>query len=107
MIYLDFAGHCFSDTSIEELYDFGVNKLNLKPHWNHYSRHFPHFDLTTKAKKKLAIKLGAIYLKDFQEWKPVVAKTKEAFQTDLPKYLCKGLYGQTIYRVDFKELGFT
>lgn len=106
MIYLDFAGHCFSDTSIEELYEFAVHKLNLNPQWNHYSRFFPHFDLTTKAKQKLAIKLGAIYLKDYQEWKPVVERTKQNFQNDLPKYRCKGLYGQAIYRVDFKQLGF-
>jgi hypothetical protein len=52
-------GHLFSDESFEELYQFGVKKLKLKPQYNHYSRHLPHFDLTTKAIKERAVNLGA------------------------------------------------
>lgn len=103
MIYLDFSGHLFSDSSLEELYDFAVLKLKMNPRWNHYSRFFPHFDLTTKGKKQLALKMGATYLSDYKSWAPVIAATKQTFQLDLPKYQCKGLLGQDIFRVDFEQ----
>ena len=55
--------------------------------------------------KNQAKKLGAIVLEDREEWTKVVDKMKETFKDDLPKYLCVGLYGQKIYRVDFRALG--
>lgn len=64
MIYLDNFGHLFSDESLQELYDFAVKKLKFKPNWNHYSRHFPHFDILTEGKKWQAIRNGAIYLEN-------------------------------------------
>lgn len=105
MIYVDGMGHCFSDTSLEELYDFGVNKLKLKPEWNHYSRHFPHFDLTTAKKKNLALALGATLLSSAREALPVIKKAEEVYKAiyPIPHVDGKGLYGQAILRVDFKK----
>lgn len=107
MIYLDSFGHLFSDVSVDELYDFAVNKLGLKPHWNHYSRNLPHFDLTTKRKQNRAIELGAIWLDDnriivakYNEVKPLYPSSPDKC---LPYYKCKGLHGQDILRVDFKK----
>jgi hypothetical protein len=57
MIILDSMGHLYSDTSVEELFDFAVRKLKLKPEWNHYGRHFPHFDLTTKKRSERRLPL--------------------------------------------------
>lgn len=108
MIYLDWFGHLFSDNSLEELYDFAVKGLKLKPEWNHYSRNLPHFDLTTKAKQQQAIKMGAIYLNNSQELREPMGRATEFYkQHSYPKYLSKGLVGQTIYRVDFKAMGFS
>ncbi len=102
-IYLDSMGHLFSDKSLKELYDFAVGELKLKPEWNHYSRHFPHFDLITKNKINQAIKKGAIYL-EIREALPIIRSTKKVYKKEypLPHYKSKGLRGQDILRVDFK-----
>jgi hypothetical protein len=110
MIYIDTMGHLFSDESIEELFDFAVNKLGLKPEWNHYSRNFPHFDLTTNRKKKQAKDLGAKFDDDTTTnsmilYKKVFNLYKE--KGPLPYYESKGLVGQKIYRVDFKKLSLS
>ena len=106
MIYIDRFGHLFSDSSIEELYDFAVNKLGLKPWWNHYSRNFPHFDLTTKGKITQAVKLGAVYLEDTRKIVEIYNKVKPLYpssgENSLPYMKGKGLHGQAILRVDFK-----
>lgn len=110
MIILDNMGHLYSNENLQELYDFAVKKLKLKPEWNHYSRHFPHFDLTTKRKKDLAISLGAklvdavkdpqydiarkIYFKFYQENKHLNYWYEDT-----------GLFGQRILRINFKKLG--
>lgn len=114
MIYLDSMGHLYSTESLQELYDFAVKKLKLKPNWNHYSRHFPHFDLTTKAKQKQAIKLGAIFV-DAREDIEQVKSTRQTFKLfyeekyvkDGIKYFyeCEGLYKQKILRIDFDVIG--
>ncbi len=111
MIILDSMGHLYSDTSIQELYDFAVKKLKLKPQWNHYSRHFPHFDLTTKHKKDLAINLGALYVDardDIYRHKRAQQIYKNFYEENKDKkywYECKGLMGQKILRIDFNKLG--
>lgn len=64
MIYVDSMGHCYSDSSLEELYDFCVTKLGLRPEWNHYSRGFPHFDLRDKTFLEIAVQAGATRLKN-------------------------------------------
>lgn len=106
MIYLDRFGHLFSDESVDELYEFAVHKLGLKPEWNHYSRNLPHFDLTTKRKQNEAVKLGATYLDDTKAILEMYAKCKPLYPSNagsaLPHYRCKGLHGQHILRVDFK-----
>lgn len=106
MIYLDYLGHLFSDESVDELYNFAVTRLGLKPEWNHYSRNFPHFDLTTETKKKQAIKLGAIYIDDSRTLIGIFNKIKTTYPTSgdgaLPFIKGKGLRNQDILRVDFK-----
>jgi uncharacterized protein YfbU (UPF0304 family) len=101
-IYLDCYGHLFSNSSIEELYNFAVVKMKFKSEWNHYSRYFPHFDCTTQNAKNRAIKYGAIYLEDTKD---IIAKFDECekiFKDDLPMIRGKGLANQNIWRVDFK-----
>lgn len=107
MIYVDRFGHLFSDVSVDELYEFAVNKLKLKPEWNHYSRNLPHFDLTTKRKQKQAVELGATWLEETQEILSMYNKCKPLYPSSsdkcLPHYRCKGLFGQDILRVDFPK----
>lgn len=111
MIILDSMGHLYSDVSVQELYDFAVKKLRLKPEWNHYGRHFPHFDLTTKRKKDLAVSLGALYVdvredfarydrvrKMYAEWHASVAHLNYWYEST-------GLVNQKILRIDFSKLG--
>lgn len=52
-------GHLYSTESLDELFDFAVGKMKLKPEWNHLGRYFPHFDLTTKRANARATELGA------------------------------------------------
>lgn len=75
MIILDDMGHLYSTVSTKELYDFAI-KLGMNPEWNHYNRHFPHFDLTTKGKMNLAVKMGA-KLVDAREDAELVNLTKD------------------------------
>lgn len=111
MIILDSMGHLYSDVSVQELYDFAVKKLRLKPEWNHYGRHFPHFDLTTKRKKDLAVQLGALYVDardDIERYKKVRLMYHEWHLTVAHLeywYESKGLVGQKILRIDFNKLG--
>ena len=111
MIIVDSMGHLYSDESLQELYDFAVKKLKLKPEWNHYSRHFPHFDLTTKRKISQAVSLGALYVdaRDDIERYRKVRELYSKFLTDNQHlnfwYESKGLVGQKILRIDFKKLG--
>lgn len=101
-------GHLYSDESIFELYDFAVNKLNLKPYWNHYSRNFPHFDLLGK-KKKEAIDLGAKYISvrdDINRYKEIKEVYKKFhLENKHLNYLyeSKGLNGQRILRINFSK----
>lgn len=111
MIYLDNYGHLFSDESFQELYDFGVKKLKLKPTWNHYSKHFPHFDLTTKRKKELALKNGAVLIENNRDLVELFRKVRDRFKIFYDKYKeeeyyyeAKGLVGQKILRVNFKTV---
>lgn len=111
MIILDSMGHLYSDVSVQELYDFAVKKLGLKPEWNHYGRHFPHFDLTTKRKKDLAVKLGALYVdvrEDFDRYDRVRKMYAQWHMDNC--HLCywydgTGLHGQKILRINFERLG--
>lgn len=111
MIILDSMGHLYSDVSVQELYDFAVKKLGLKPEWNHYGRHFPHFDLTTKRKKDLAVQLGALYVdvrEDFARYDRVRKMYAQWLQDNQHLefwYECKGLVNQKIMRIDFNKLG--
>ena len=111
MIGLDSMGHLYSDVSVAELYDFAVNKLGLKPEWNHYGRYFPHFDLTTARKKKQAKELGALYVdarNDIERYKTVrimYAKWHNENAHLNYWYESAGLVGQKILRIDFKKLG--
>lgn len=112
MILLDTMGHLYSDESLQELYNFAVKGLKLKPEWNHYSRHFPHFDLTTKRKKDQALKLGAKLVDAVRD--PHYDKAKKVYKQFLEDnqqleywYKCKGLHGQEILRIDFKKLGIS
>lgn len=113
MIILDSMGHLYSDESVEELYDFAVRKLGLKPEWNHYGRYFPHFDLTTARKKKQARDLGALYVDardDLARYKKVrlmYAEWHSKVQHLNYWYECKGLANQKILRIDFKKLGIS
>ena len=116
MIILDSMSHLYSTKDLQELYDFAVKKLKLKPEWNHYSRHFPHFDLTTHKKKSLAIEHGAIFI-DAREDIEQVRLTRKVFAELYQEkwinqkikyfYESKGLYGQAILRIDFKLLGIS
>lgn len=107
MIYLDRFGHLFSDESVDELYEFGVNRLGLKPEWNHYSRNLPHFDLTTKRKQNEAVKLGAVWLEDSREIVDMYQKCRFVYPSSsdkcLPYVKGTGLHGQALLRVDFKK----
>lgn len=111
MIYLDTMGHLYSDESLQELYDFAVKKLYLKPQWNHYSRLFPHFDLTTSKKKSKAVKLGAIKVdarddkEQYDRCRTWCAKFHEENEHLNYWYECKGLANQKILRIDFAKLG--
>lgn len=112
MILLDTMGHLYSDESLQELYDFAVKKLNLNPKWNHYSRHFPHFDLTTASKKRMAKQLGAKEVDAVRD--PHYAKAIGVFKEFYERnqhlqfwYKCKGLYNQEILRIDFEKLGIS
>jgi hypothetical protein len=117
MIILDSMGHLYSDESLQELYDFAVKKLKMNPKWNHYSRHFPHFDLTTANKKKQAISLGAklvdarddIVGKDGISRYKIAKKVFKEFYIENKHlvywYYCTGLYKQKIMRIDFEKLG--
>lgn len=101
-------GHLYSDESIFELYDFAVNKMNLKPYWNHYSVFFPHFDLFGK-KKKEAINLGAIFVNardDIERYRQVKKLYKKFHEKNKHLdylYESKGLMGQKILRIDFSK----
>ena len=115
MILVDSMGHLYSTESIEELYDFAVNKMKLKPQWNHYSRHFPHFDLTTKNKINQSIKLGARLVDardDKEEYDKCRAWARKMYQEEWEEkenkyfYESKGLVGQKILRIDFNKLPF-
>lgn len=113
MIYIDTMGHLYSDESMQELYDFAVKTLNLKPQWNHLSRDFPHFDLTAPKKKSEAVKAGAIKVDardDNEQYDRCRKWFREFHQLNYHKnywYECKGLYGQKILRIDFNKLGIT
>lgn len=112
MIYLDEMGHLYSNNSIQELYDFAVKKLKLKPQWNHYSRWFLHFDLTTKNKQRIAFNMGAIKEPTRKLTVDTYRDTRLYYRQFHKKnehlkywYECKGLYKQRILRVNFKILG--
>ena len=85
-------------------------KLRLKPEWNHYSRHFPHFDLITQKMIDKAILLGARVDENSVE---LFDRTRQVFKKFFNEnahlkywYHCKGLLKQPIMRIDFKKLGF-
>ncbi len=111
MIILDSMGHLYSTESLKELYDFAVNKLGLKPEWNHYSGNLPHFDLTTKRKQNQAVALGAKYMEArgaIGEVKKARKLYKKFYDENHDKkywYESTGLYKQKILRIDFKKLG--
>lgn len=112
MIFLDKMGHLYSDESWQELYDFAVKKLKLKSNWNHYSRNFLHFDLTTAGKRNQALALGAKREEDELDVSALLMRTKTMNINSLEKnrhlefwFPCRGLYGQKILRVDFALLG--
>ena len=60
MIYYDQIGHMISDTSLEELHDFAIKKLNFKRSWFQSKFNLPHYDLTTTRAKNRAKAAGAI-----------------------------------------------
>lgn len=111
MIYLDSMGHLYSDSNLKELYDFAVIKLKLKPNWNHLGNLFPHFDLTTRKKKDLAIIMGAIPvdvrnlvgIKECRSWFLQLVD-EEKRKNNLFFYESKGLLGQRLNRIDFTKL---
>ena len=113
MIYLDNWGHLFSDESWQELYDFAVKKLKLKPEWNHYSRYFLHFDLTTKNKNEMALRLGALMESEEKAKRREIFKRTQLMNLEAHReyghikywYESKGLHGQKILRVDFAKIG--
>jgi len=115
MIYLDNFGHLFSDESLQELYDFAVKKLKFKPNWNHYSRHFPHFDILTEGKKWQAIRNGAIYLENATKSYKKIKEVEELYRKELYEkewkiknnkffYESKGIHDQRILRINFSKL---
>jgi hypothetical protein len=103
MIFIDCMGHLFSNKSAEELYEFAVKKLGLKPEWNHYSHNFPHFDVTTPRRRQIAIRTGARLIPD--DTTLILEKHHEAEQVfkDIvfPLVNGKGLFGQSLRRIDF------
>lgn len=104
-------GHLYSTTDLKELHDFAVKKLNLKPEWNHLGTWFPHFDLTTKAKKDKCLSYGVKLVdareletyKQCKEWFIQLYK-EEQIKDNKFWYESKGLYGQRINRLDFEKL---
>ena len=111
MIILDSMGHLYSTESLKELYLF-AKKMGLNLRWNHYSRHFPHFDLTTYNKKREAIRQGAKYVDariDFhyveqcRSWSRAMYDA-EKVNNNLFYYEDYGLMKQRILRLDFNKL---
>lgn len=106
MIYLDNMGHCYSDTSLEELYEFCVGKLGLRPEWNHYSRGFPHFDIRDRSYRDRVIELGATPISN-REMVRIVRSETSPFRTlhedgIVPTYQ-DTFRGREITRIDFKK----
>lgn len=106
MIYLDNMGHCYSDTSLEELYEFCVTKLGLRPEWNHYSRGFPHFDIRDQSYRDRVIQMGAVPVTN-REMVRLVRTDTSPFK-DLHELGIVPLYkdvfrGKQITRIDFKK----
>lgn len=103
MIYLDGLGHLFSDVSVVELYEFAVKKLKMKSTWNHYSRNFPHFDITTDGMRRKAVALGAREI-DLRHSLVLIKKVKSIYtDSDFPLYESIGLVNQKIYRIDYSK----
>lgn len=106
MIYLDNMGHCYSDTSLEELYDFCVVKLGLRPEWNHYSREFPHFDIRDKSYRARVIELGAIPIANREMVRLVrqeITPYKNLREAGVVPLIEETFRGKKITRIDFKK----
>lgn len=109
MIICDGFGHLYTTDDIAALHRFALSKLSLKESWNHCSRWFPHWDLTTAGKRGTAWRLGAHHPKSHQENSDLIgvaeayAKTLgEALTKNL--YASRGLHGQGILRVNYTAL---
>ncbi len=106
MIYLDSMGHCYSDTSLEELYDFCVVKLGLKPEWNHYSNGFPHFDIRYDDYRQKVLNLGAKAITNREMVRLVRGETSPFkdlhLKGEVPIYRDK-FYGKPLLRIDFAK----
>lgn len=74
MIYYDDIGHLISDTSLEELHTFAINRLGFKKEWYQDDIWAKHYDLTTSRAKKRAEQAGAIKINA----REICKKLKEA-----------------------------
>ena len=105
-VYIDSWGHLFSDQNISELWSV-AKRIGMKAEWNHYSKGFPHFDLTTEGKKMLAVAHGAksLSVRD-PAWRSI---TEDMMRVTFNRvwhdahavcFADKGLVGQGILRLD-------
>ena len=111
MIVLDSFGHLYTTDDIYELVHFATEKLKLHLEWNHCSRWFPHWDLTTTTMRSKGYALGAhkpsghaenaSLIKEAEDYAKGLLATQ---QWTSVLYLDKGLYGQRIHRVDYPKL---
>jgi hypothetical protein len=105
-VYLDSWGHLFSDKSIKDLWEFS-ERIGMRKDWNHYSRGFPHFDLTTMTMVRKAVAAGAkeVSIRD-PAWRALTntmtSKTfNRAWHESVAVWLSgTGLIGQKILRLD-------
>jgi Protein of unknown function (DUF4031) len=103
VIYIDNMGHCYSDTSLDELYEFCVTKLGLRPEWNHYSREFPHFDIRDRSYRDRVIALGAVAITNKEMVRLVRGGSSPYSNSNsqaIPLYQ-ENFRGKQIMRVDF------
>ena len=105
-VYIDSWGHLFSDQSVRELWSV-ASRIGMRAEWNHYSKGFPHFDLTTEGKKMLAVAHGAKHLSVRDaEWRITVDGMMRATFNRTWHERCAvcqtgtGLVGQKILRLD-------
>jgi len=110
MIICDYFGHLYTTDDLLGLYNFAVHDLRLKPEWNHYSRYFPHWDLTTDRKRKQAWSLGAHRPTNIEN-AALIREAESYARSALPVpapagivYESKGLYKQSIKRINWDIL---